>query len=802
MPIFQDPDRQRDCSDPPWPDDRSYIQCPADIELNGRHNKVMTDITPRESRMESENRPTLRTSSREELIQRIKRGESPTWVPSRSLEEYFAIHGDDPQTRLEELQKRERLSLSPSNEEGSESPERCSRSQSRCGPLLDSPIEIERPRSALHSGDFREHSPESPEKLQEGNLDGQSGYQVLSTSPPAPWYLGSPESRLKSLSFQEESSPMPAIRPVPSLGRLRPPSVSSFSANYVLKPPTSPLVHQANNPDLDMPHNIDSLDLSPCLEKANRRRTLPPEAFQTSQHIHSWGHGYGTSPGFNHREGVFSHQGHRPRRSLTSGFTLQPASSPQNSFLSRIRRPSQSSDAAPLHHASMVGSFEESILRGRMSMSPSKPLDFTAQVGVLGRGQCKANLKCPPHVTVLFPAVFYSYPTSSGGRTISDDSPSPYVGYIDIENSFPGEVRPPRKSFRQTTIPPRNPFPTHANEERIPQKTQSSPQERRVREKKSRRPQSPKCPPGGCYRIPQQGQLQIVIKNPNKTAVKLFLVPYDLEGMEPGTKTFVRQRSYSIGPAVDSPLTSGTVLDSSIAESSQGPGGSADDKPVLRYLIHVNICCPSKGRFYLYSGIRVVFANRVPDGKEKLRNEVHYPEPRYSPYKLVKDTSASMKMEPPLRRKSDGPGFRLQGSVDAGERLPSKTTQFGAPLPTPQPSAPSMFPNGTNPIAPREMTMAIDPDYIPEGRYVLGSSPSQSLAGVSFPRFEPSPPQIRAYMSRSDTQEETCSLRESDAGYVKQTRPLGYAHNGVESLLAQKLRNFNETKQELPDPEI
>ncbi|KMU74976.1 hypothetical protein CISG_00905 [Coccidioides immitis RMSCC 3703] len=727
MPIFQDPDRQRDCSDPPWPDDRSYIQCPADIELNGRHDKVMTDITPRESRMESENRPTLRTSSREELIQRIKRGESPTWVPSRSLEEYFAIHGDDPQTRLEELQKRERLSVSPSNEEGSESPERCSRSQSRCGPLLDSPIEIERPRSALHSGDFREHSPESPEKLQEGNLDGQSGYQVLSTSPPAPWYLGSPESRLKSLSFQEESSPMPAMRPLPSLGRLRAPSVSSFSANYVLKPPTSPLVHQANNPDLDMPHNIDSLDLSPCSEKANRRRTLPPEAFQTSQHIHSWGHGYGTSPGFNHREGVFSHQGHRPRRSLTSGFTLQPASSPQNSFLSRIRRPSQSSDAAPLYHASMVGSFEESILRGRMSMSPSKPLDFTAQVGVLGRGQCKANLKCPPHVTVLFPAVFYSYPTSSGGRTISDDSPSPYVGYIDIENSFPGEVRPPRKSSRQTTIPPRNPFPTHANEERIPQKTQSSPQERRVREKKSRRPQSAKCPPGGCYRIPQQ---------------------------------------------------------------------------VLRYLIHVNICCPSKGRFYLYSGIRVVFANRVPDGKEKLRNEVHYPEPRYSPYKPVKDTSASMKMEPPLRRKSDGPGFRLQGSVDAGERLPSKTTQFGAPLPTPQPSAPSMFRNRTNPIAPREMTMAIDPDYIPEGRYVLESSPSQSLAGVSFPRFEPSPPQIRAYMSRSDTQEETCSLRESDAGYVKQTRPLGYAHNGVESLLAQKLRNFNETKQELPDPEI
>ncbi|CRK38422.1 hypothetical protein BN1723_015326 [Verticillium longisporum] len=38
-------------------------------------------------------------------------------------------------------------------------------------------------------------------------------------------------------------------------------------------------------------------------------------------------------------------------------------------------------------HASMVGSYEESILRGRMSTNPSKPLDFLAQIGVLGLGK-------------------------------------------------------------------------------------------------------------------------------------------------------------------------------------------------------------------------------------------------------------------------------------------------------------------------------------------------------------------------------------------------------------------------------
>jgi len=60
--------------------------------------------------------------------------------------------------------------------------------------------------------------------------------------------------------------------------------------------------------------------------------------------------------------------------------------------------------------------------------------------------------------------------------------------------------------------------------------------------------------PKGGYRIPQQGQLQVIIKNPHKTAVKLFLIPYDLPDMQPGHKTFIRQRSYSAGPILDMPL--------------------------------------------------------------------------------------------------------------------------------------------------------------------------------------------------------------------------------------------------------
>jgi len=144
---------------------------------------------------------------------------------------------------------------------------------------------------------------------------------------------------------------------------------------------------------------------------------------------------------------------------------------------------------------------------------------------------------------------------------------------------------------------------------------------------------SSKKPVGGSYRIPQQGQLQIIIKNPNKTAVKLFLVPYDLAGMLPGQKTFIRQRSYSAGPIIDMPLSSRKNFGTDRPEAALSNSDDPNDRPILRYLIHLHICCPSEGRFYLYKGVRVVFANRVPDGKEKLRHEVQLPDPRYSAYK-------------------------------------------------------------------------------------------------------------------------------------------------------------------------
>lgn len=303
----------------------------------------------------------------------------------------------------------------------------------------------------------------------------------------------------------------------------------------------------------------------------------------------------------------------------------------------------------------MVGSYEESILRGRMSTTPSKPLDFVAQIGVLGIGKCKPSLRCPAHVTIPFPAVFYSYETTTHGRSAkSEDGPSPYVGQIDLEGTLANQDENrdnKRKRLNANLGRSRN---EDLDMFDGPNTNQLSEQEIRRMEKQKRRSTSPRAPPGGSYRIPERGQLQIIIKNPNKTAVKLFLVPYDLSGMEPGTKTFIRQRSYSAGPIIDTALSS----------SPRNLANNTSDRSTLRYLVHLQICSPARGRFYLYKSIRVVFANRVPDGKEKLRNEVSLPEPRFSVYKPGRDSSlghtltssvgASLAAEKAYRRRSSG----------------------------------------------------------------------------------------------------------------------------------------------------
>ncbi|KAI9851895.1 MAG: hypothetical protein M1838_002466 [Thelocarpon superellum] len=674
MPIFHEPTSNPDPDDsspdqprqPPGVDRSSAMRKPSDESIGGEaadrldpdsdHERPL----PKPATLTSLPDTSVPVSNRTELIERIKRGESPTWVPNRTreqLDEYYQKN-DDPFVRrtpqphcgspllpAAEIETSVPLS-SPGKEESA---------------TLGA--EIERPRSALHAGDFTHEShgdppDHSPLELPPFDRSQLASDEPYAASPGTPWYSDRTPSTFPFQPAHPFATPAP--RPSGTFARSRAPSRSSYASSFVYRTPTSPLVQSSNNNDVDLP-STTAMDVSGSPSKSSRRHTLPSQAFIGLESSDQTDAGRRPTLAIR-REHSSPLQAHQPRRSLSSTMHDPHDHVPQTPMPHRSRRPSLSSDVSPLQHAPMVGSYEESILRGRMSTVPSKPLNFLAQIGVLGLGDCKPQLRCPAHVSVPFPAVFYSYGKVNVGRASGlEDGPSPYVGLIDLEHSLqmPTETREERRRWRMSTgeYPEADPVvgdaPTPARDHR-------SEYELRKREKRKRRSGSPKAPAGGSYRIPQKGQLQIVIKNPNKTAVKLFLVPYDLQGMEAGTKTFIRQRSYSAGPVIHPPL--GARTGSSTERSSSVPGvKESQDRPTLRYLIHLHICCPARGRFFLYKSIRVVFANRVPDGKEQLRNEIQLPEPRYTTYKATRDPHAApgAATDPTqARRRSSGHGWQ------------------------------------------------------------------------------------------------------------------------------------------------
>ncbi|ETN37640.1 uncharacterized protein HMPREF1541_07263 [Cyphellophora europaea CBS 101466] len=552
-----------------------------------------TQPAPRDSSEEAE----IRTSDREELIQCIKRGQRPTWVPKPNLEALCAEANAQAEGRVSSVSKQPQEDVWMEEAKPEAEQARPSTPISHATP---------RPPSALHTGDFHESSSAygSPLQIPPRMNPNSASPPVPDADSPAHWIPPSLFGR-----FQRHTSDPAAFDPIPLdiRQRSRAPSLgSSLSSSFVMRAPTSPLVNAVNNPSLD----FSEVHPPPRPQnRADRRKTLPSPMTSALQFSSLESSPSITPPSFR-REATVP-RNHQPRRSLTS-FTYQPAPSASTVYPSRQRRLSHASETSPRQRTSMVGSFEESIIRGRMSTAPSKPLEFVAKIGVMGKGKCPEKLKCPAHVTVPFPAVFYSYPSTSGPRTISDDSPSPYVGTIDLQHNLIAPEQMPRKKQR--------PSLSDANAmtaERIqPQDTSIS--EGRAADNTAKGTHTRKSAIGGAYRVPQQGQLQIIVKNPNNTAVKLFLVPYDLDGMQPGTKTFVRQRSFSTGPILENVLSDKPIQD------------PLSGKHVLRYLIHLKFCCLGKGRFYLYDGVKIVFANRVPDGKEKLRNEVQIPEPKFS----------------------------------------------------------------------------------------------------------------------------------------------------------------------------
>lgn len=542
---------------------------------------------------------SVEVSDRNELIERLKRGESPTWKPKMKPKK---ANDSQPVPDIFRASDTEAGGTWQHHEPIHE------------GDLMDIGMSIQRPRSALHSGVFTEPNECDEEAIARAQMKTPTALSIRAAPPSI---STSPETD-SCLFSAMEGFPTPLSIPRLTHDTFRQRSLtSSYSSSFAYMPPTSPLAYSELNIDSQLSDTDDGFT-------ASRRR-------HTFQHISS-----PTTPsGFHYgceslpRRPSYQFQAHQPQRSFDASrsFSFNETNSLQASFR-RARRPSLSD---PSIKATMVGSYEESILHGRMSTPPSKPLEFVAQIGVLGLGNCKKNLKCPPHVSVPFPAVFYSYQSTGHGRpTKNEDGPSPYVGQIDLEHSLPHtELSVTEKSHDEQRK--RQSVSTLAALDTGTKIEHNVEQTERLARRRRRKESSMRAPPGGSYRIPEKGQVQIIIKNPNKTAVKLFLVPYDLANMEPGTKTFIRQRSYSAGPIVEMAGTGSQAQHISVDKNAK----------TLRYLAHLHICCPSKGRFYLYKSIKVVFANRVPDGKEKLQNQVQYPEPRFSPYRPERESAHS-----------------------------------------------------------------------------------------------------------------------------------------------------------------
>jgi hypothetical protein len=661
---------------------------------------------------------TVRTSSREELIQCIKRGQRTTWVPKPGLEALCA------EVNAQEAKSAANTSISGKTKHSSETGN--TRTQPSDSTLADSTAAdiVRRPLSTLHTAEPTTDYGQTPEDVVSEAigiatpLRHSTSYQN-SFSPPS--WQGSPPP-VPSLP-RHQSSPLELLRRsrAPSLG-------SSLSSSFVMRVPTSPLIHATNNPALDFsPRHSRPSDSS---TKASRRRTLPPNAFDSVNITNADADVPNFSRPLQLQQGCTQDDqsvapGHRMRRSLSS-FTYQPAPQTRPHNHQRPRRPSLAGELSPRRRTSMVGSFEESLLRGRMSTPPSQPFDFVAQIGVMGKGDCPASLKCPAHVTVPFTAVYYNYSTDPASRTIADDTPCPYVGNVDLEHHLKAPKATKQKSRpSQTSIGSELDLHDSMTHNDSPTDTILS---RKSRNKPS---STANVPLGGAYRVPMQGQLQVILKTPNKTAVKLFLIPYDLQGMAPGTKTFVRQRSYSSGPLLE---TSRPEQQAILA--ARDPLSSKD---ILRYLIHLNFCCTAKGRYYLHDAIRVVFANRVPDGKEKLRTEVQLPEPRFSDYKpLVKTKTQTVNGPFDTSMSSFGPALSPNTEILDGPLLldlPQQrrrvtrdlsTTPFRFPSPPPVQHVPTATYND-------QLQQSGEPECQRAFSPVAGFLPSTSARGSPLP---------------------------------------------------------------------
>ena len=203
-----------------------------------------------------------------------------------------------------------------------------------------------------------------------------------------------------------------------------------------------------------------------------------------------------------------------------------------------------------------------------------------------------------------------------------------------------------------------------------------------------------------------------------------------------------------------------------------------------------------------------MFANRVPDGKEKLRNEISLPEPRFTVYKPGRDSNigmgslsgagASLAAEKAFRRRSSG--FALGSSNRAFDNMVGGSEVSQQPF-----SSGLTFPHGrqydTTPVQAIPFSFSQGPSHPID---YMDRDDSNIHSPTSSKSSQPAPSQDFEMSWNSVDTGLYGKLTRGDAGYggnIFTGSPDG-KKVVAESLLAKKLRSVGLSGQEHFDADL